>query len=314
MLLFPKHTNVVNQSNPQSFFKEKGGLYMEKTWIRLCLVAVLTVPAGIAMASGGTGYDRPAETVSYSPPGIGQSAQPALFSLCPVIADAEQVRSWGIGYIRTKEFAEAVNDVANGKSSFGPRNTPEEWKGAANLWKSSVASSGKPKIVVMPGDAAPGKRQVVLLSPGGTAVDPARIGLEERSCNSELLFRASLEYRSRRGQENTPLLYPHLVRDAAAGIGKIVTAKMELAGRSAARLEETAKRIQQAERMGAGECQPRELARAKAELAIANRGITELDFDPSMTETVLARAESLSGNLLTERRYAASRGIRCLPE
>ena len=237
-----------------------------------------------------------------------------MFSFCPVIADAEQVRTRGIGYIRTREFAEAVNAVANGTSGYGPRNTPEEWKGAANLWGSSVASSGKPKIVVMPGEAAPGKRQVVLLSPSGTPIDPARIGLEERSCNSELLFRASLEYRARRGQGNTPLLYPHLVRDAAAGIGKIVTAKLELAGRSAARLEDAAKRISQAERMGAGECQPRELARAKADLAVASRGITELDFDPSMTETVLVRAETLSGNLLSERRYAASKGIRCLPE
>jgi len=287
---------------------------MNKTWIALCFVLVLAAPAGSALASGGTGYDRSPDAVSFSPPGTGQAVRPASFSFCPVIADTKKVQSRGIGYIRTREFAEAVKSVADGKSSYGPRNTPEEWKGAANLWGSSVASSGKAKIVVMPGEVSPGKRQVVLLSPSGATIDPARIGLEERSCNPELLFRASLEYRARRGQENTPLLYPHLVRDAAAGIGKTVTAKMEMAGRSATRLEETSKRIRQAERMGAGECQPKELARAKAELAVASRGITELDFDPSMTETVLARAETLSGNLLSERRYAASRGIRCLPE
>lgn len=287
---------------------------MKKTGIMLGLAWVLAVPVGGALASGGIGHASPGDDVSFSSTGIGAAIQSAGFSLCPGIAETAQVRNKGIDYIRTREFTEAVRAVANGTSSFAPMRVPAEWKGAADLWGSSVTSNGMPRIAVMQGEAGPGDHRVVLLSPSGAPLDPTRVGLEERSCNSDLLFRASLEYRFRQGQEDAPLLYPHLVRKAASGIEKRIVAKMDAAARSAKRADEIAARIRQAEKTGAGECQPRELARAKAELAVAVGGISELEFDPGVTEAVLARAERASADLSTTGRYASvSRGYYCGP-
>ena len=141
----------------------------------------------------------------------------------------------------------------------------------------------------------------MLLSPSGAPLDPKQIGLEERSCNSDLLFRASLEYRFRKGQEDAPLLYPHLVKKAASGIEKKIMAKMDSAARSAKRADDIAVRIAQAEKTGAADCQPQELARAKAELAVALGGIADLNIDAGLTEIVLARAERASSELSTGR-------------
>lgn len=165
----------------------------------------------------------------------------------------------------------------------------------------------------MSAEAGPGRHRIVLLSPSGALIDPTRMGLDERSCNSDLLFRASLEYRSRQGQEEAPLLYPHLVRKAASGIGKTVTVKMDMASRSAKRADEISFRILQAEKAGAGECQPQELARAKAELAVALGGISELNIDAGVTETVLARAERASADLLTAGRFPSIHRMQCGP-
>jgi hypothetical protein len=284
---------------------------MKKTGIMLGLVLVFAVPAGGALASGANGRADHAAAVSYSSTGNALATQPGGFSLCPTIAETAQVRNKGIEYIRTREFAEAVSAVANGTSSFAPVRVPAEWKGAATLWGASVTSNGTPKIAVMSGQAGPGKHQVVLLSPSGAPLDPTRVGLEERSCNSDLLFRASLEYRFRKGQEDAPLLYPHLVRKAASGIEKKIIAKMDAAVRSAKRADDIAARIVQAEKAGAGECQPQELARAKAELAVAVSGISELEFDPGVTEAVLARAERASADLLMAGRVASVSKAYC---
>ena len=284
---------------------------MKKTGIIFGLVLVFGASAGSAPASGGIGRASHDDVVSYSLTGNGLAIQPAGFSLCPTIAETAQVRNKGIDYIRTREFAEAVSAVANGTSSFAPMRVPAEWKGAATLWGSSFTSNGMPRIAVMSGEAGPGKHQAVLLSPSGVPLDPKRIGLEERSCNSDLLFRASLEYRFRKGQEDAPLLYPHLVRKAASGIEKKIMAKMDSAARSAKRADAIAARIVQAEKAGVGECQPLELARAKAELAIAVGGISDLDFDAGVTETVLVRAERASADLLAGGRFASVNAAYC---
>jgi hypothetical protein len=290
---------------------EKGDRTMKKTGIMLGLVLIVAVPVGGALASGANGRAGHDAAVSYSSTGNALATQPGGFSLCPTIAETAQVRNKGIEYIRTREFAEAVSAVANGTSSFAPVRVPAEWKGAATLWGASVTSNGTPKIAVMSGQAGPGKHQVVLLSPSGAPLDPTRIGLEERSCKSDLLFRASLEYRFRQGQEDAPLLYPHLVRKAASGIEKRIMAKMDAAARSAKRADDIAARIVQAEKAGAGECQPQELARAKAELAVAVSGISELEFDPGVTEAVLARAERASSDLLMAGRVASVSKAYC---
>ena len=166
----------------------------------------------------------------------------------------------------------------------------------------------------MQGEAGPGTHRVVLLSPSGAPIDPKRIGLEERSCNSDLLFRASLEYRFRKGQEDAPLLYPHLVRKAASGVEKRIIAKMDSAERNAKRADDIAARILQAEKSDAGACKPQELARAKAELAVALNGISDLEFDPGMTEAVLARAERASADLSSAGgRFASMNRLYCGP-
>jgi len=284
---------------------------MKKTGRILGLVLVLAVPVGGALASGGIVHSSRGDAVPFSSTGNGPAIQPAGFSLCPTIAETAQVRNKGIDYVRTREFAEAVSAVANGTSSFAPMRLPAEWKGAANLWGANVASNGTPRIAVMPGEAGPGRYRVVLLSPSGAPIDPTRVGLEERSCNSDLLFRASLEYRFRQGQEDAPLLYPHLVRKAASGIEKRIMAKMDSAERSAKRADDVVARILQAEKAGVGECQPQELARAKAELAVALGVISDLDIDAGVTETVLARAERASADLLTGGRFASVNAAYC---
>lgn len=284
---------------------------MKKTGITLGIVLALAVPAGGALASGGSGSASRGDAASFSSTGSGSAIQPAMLSLCPTIAETAQVRNKGIDYIRTREFAEAVSAVASGTSRFAPTRVPAEWKGAANLWGSSVASNGMPRIAVMPGEAGSGVHRVVLLSPSGALIDPTQIGLEERSCNSVLLFRASLEYRFRQGQEDAPLLYPHLVRKATSGIEKRILAKMDAAARSVKRADDIAARIVQAEKAGVGECQPKELARAKAELAVALDGISDLATDAGMTETVLARAEHASSVLSTRGRFASVNAAYC---
>lgn len=286
---------------------------MRKTGIMFVLVLVIGVSAGSALASGGMGHSGPGDAISFSSTGNGPAVQPAGFSLCPAIAETAQVQNKGIDYVRSREFAEAVSAVANGTSSFAPVRVPAEWKGAAILWGASVASSGMPRIAVMQGETGLGKHRVVLLSPSGATIDPTRIGLEERSCNSDLLFRASLEYRFRKGQEDAPLLYPHLVRKAASGIEKKIIAKMDSAAKSAKRADDIAARIAQAEKAGAAECRPQELARAKAELAVALGGISDLNIDAGLTETVLARAERATSDLSTGGRFASMNAAYCGP-
>jgi hypothetical protein len=284
---------------------------MKKTGIVVGLVFVLAGSVGSTLASEGNGRAGHAAAVSSSSTGSGSAIRPEGFSLCPAIAETAQVRNKGIDYIRTREFAEAVNAVANGTSGFAPVRLPAEWKGAATLWGESVTSNGTPRIAVISGQAGPGKHQAVLLSPGGAPLDPKRVGLEERTCNPDLLFRASLEYRFRKGQEDAPLLYPHLVRKAADGIEKKIIAKMDAAVRGAKKANDIAARIAQAEKAGAEECQPQELARAKAELAVAIGGISQLDLDPAVTDSVLAKAEHASTVLVTPERYAAVSRAYC---
>jgi len=278
------------------------------------LALLLAIPAGPALAlSPGDRAGRSGDGLASALAEPGNAIRSERFNLCPSIAETAQVKERSVDYLRTREFAEAVRAVAEGSSKFSPTTVPGDWRTAAADWKASVATAGKPRIAVVSGSGGPGGPRAVLVSPNGVPMDPIPLGTD-RMCDPQLLFRASIEYRTRLGQEDLPLLYPHVVRQAAAGIGKTVTAKMDVAARNAKRVEDTVLRIQQAEQMGAGECQPQELARAKAEVAVARQGITEIDFDPGTAEAVLSRAETLSGNLLAARRYAASRGIRCINE
>jgi len=291
---------------------EKGDRPMKKTGITIGLVLALTGFAGIALASGESGHAKQGGAASFSSTGIGPAVRSSEFSLCPTISETAQVRDKGIDYVRTREFAEAVGAVANGTSSYAPVRLPAEWKSAANLWKETFSSTGKARIAVMPWESGPGRREVALLLPSGAFAEPTQVGLDGRSCNSDLLFRASLEYRFRTGQEEAPLLYPHLVRKAASGIQKKIMAKMDSAARSAKRADDIAARIAKAEKDGGG-CHPLELARAKAELAVARAVITDFDSDPDVTDAVLARAEVASAELLSGGRFASVNKAYCGP-
>lgn len=288
---------------------------MRKSVVILGMLLTLVFAVGGAFASSGivlASNDDSAYSTTYA--GNAAAIRPTGYGFCPSIAETMQVRNNGIDYVRTREFAEAVSAVANGTSEFAPMRVPEEWKGAAKFWRETFTVNGKPRIAVAPGEAGPGGTRVVLLSPNGSPIDPKRLGLEARTCNPELLFRASMEYRLRKGQEDAPLLYPHLVRNAASGIEKYYVAKMDTAVRIAKRADDVAGRIVRAEKAGAAKCLPQELARAKAELTMARAVITNVDFDPGPTEAVLAKAESLSEALKSPGSYAALHGIRCIPE
>ena len=88
---------------------------------------------------------------------------------------------------------------------------------------------------------------------------------------------------------------------------------MDSAVRSAKRADDIAARILQAEKAGAGNCQPRELARAKVELVVALGGISDLDIEAGVIETFLSAAERASADLLTAGRYASINRMQCGP-
>lgn len=182
---------------------------MKMRWVMAGLILVLALPSETVSASApGDRADSAGNAVSPAYEAIDAGAPPVRsqgFSLCPGIADTAQVLDKGIDYPRSPEFTEAMVAVADGSSPYAPAKLPPEWRRAAESWRMNVAGGGKPRISIASGEEGSHDLRAVLVSPAGVPVEPGRIGLEEQSCNSSLLFRASIEYRARVGREDAPL-------------------------------------------------------------------------------------------------------------
>ena len=102
---------------------------------------------------------------------------------CPDRAYTEIFQSKGLGYVHSREFAEAVRDVAIGASKYSPKEIPATWRDDAENW----IGPGSEKLPFHRGDDA---------------------------CNPALVYMASMEYRARPGHEDVTPVFPRNVRAA----------------------------------------------------------------------------------------------------
>jgi hypothetical protein len=273
--------------------------------ILLFLVMSLAV-AGTVQAAGGV--HGPGDRVMDLPAASGSvdrspaQAVPAR-EICPDIASTPKFRAFGLGYLHTLEFSDSIDAVANGTSKHSPSRIPAGWKDAAREWRIHIATGGASGVLVNPAVTEEVFRE-----------DSGRDGtlLGENDCASSLIYRASLDYRARHGSPNLNLAYPYAVRAAVPQLNEMVVVKREAADRLAHRASETAYRVAMAEMLGAAQCQPDDLARVKFGLWEAIRAATDIHYGVAETEEIFARMERASEALLTQRRYAISRGVPCL--
>jgi hypothetical protein len=251
----------------------------------LCLLASM---AGNAFSSGdlpesvGIVGDRMGSDL-FS--GLGQDlSSPACG--CPDLAYTEPFKAKGLGYVATREFAEAVHAVASGNSRYSPREIPPGWQAAEADWRrylaahpyNSAAEPARPRAFMTWLDAKP--------------------FFGKEACSPALLYLASLEYRSMPGHQGVTPAFPRLVRTAAFELGTQVVDKSRMAGIYAKRIAAMGVKIAGAERMGAEERAPRELARANSELDRARMDATGVRSGIQETEASFARAEQTADTLL----------------
>lgn len=253
---------------------------METRKFRVVSFAALAV---VAMAGG-----FPAGAAAgASGPEEGEGAAYRGSSACPDLAHTPLFRSKGLEYIHTMAYAEALHVVSGGKSQFAPPPVPPEWQTAATNWTIH--------LVTHEAGLAPQWLMGILWP---------RFSSEENPCDPRLLYKASLEYRARPGNGNTPVLFPYYAPMAARELEEMMR---PLSGR----VERIAGKITTAEQVGAAECSPQKVARAKELLGTARRATAEYHYDPVVIEPFYALADRAAEELLEERRMAAATGFRC---
>jgi hypothetical protein len=243
------------------------------TCLLLSGVAATAYSSGDTLASVGTNVyrhgndfaDKPAE--KKSPPVGG----------CHDLAYTEVFQSQGLGYIHSREFAEAVRAVAVGASKYSPKEIPSSWRKDAESW------------------IWPGSENLPL--PKG-----------EDACNPSLLYLASMEYRARPGHEGMTPILPRNVRAATREIR--VVADWKKAGPFNERAAAVDFKIAVAERMGAGECSKAELESAKLLLDRA-RNVAAASRNSAKGVEWLDRAELNADSLLANRQFAFRQGVMC---
>lgn len=208
--------------------------------------------------------------------------------LCPDLARTELFRSKGLGYVHTLPFADAISAVAGGRSSFALPPVPEEWLDASSRWLMHLLTHDAgllPQSVMLP------------LGEGFSS--------EEESCDAQLLHKSSLEFRARPGNEAAGVVYPYYVPLAAHELEKMILPH-------SARAERIASTIELAERLGAEECLPGLVGKAKAALDDARRVAAERHYDAVILEPYFADAERLADALADGGRVAAAQGTPCV--
>jgi len=244
--------------------------------------------------------------ISYGPPKAMPPAPPPLLPhLSPDIAFTPSFLSGKLEYVHSAAFAEAMLSVASGTSRYSPRVIPSSWPAIAREWRThrSDCDCGR-TIRALSGGAGstvdPASRTAI-----GTLFpvrEPARSGSDRVSA---LLFLSSLEYRSRQGDGRIPLVTPTRVR---MGVGEILASVRNRQSEARVledRLYGIAARIVLAERLGATERVPRELALVRAEWRYARHAFADGTFDLEETEASIRRAEEAASRLL-DRLHALS--------
>ncbi len=269
-----------------------------KKFVTLSVSAwVLAILSGIGFASGPGAV--PAGFGSVLPDGAIQFGAPA----CPDIASTDIFRSKGLEYATSKEFAEAVVAVASGSSRYSPEEIPAEWRTTAAEWRayvkaypaSSASAAGSPYA------SLPGADQTMFLE-------------SRESCAPSLLYLASLEYRARMGNEEIRPVFPHVVRAGTHDLSVRIAEKRRMDGIFAKRAEEIASRIAEAERLGAGECAPGGIARAKMDLERARRESVGIRTGVGETEALFVNVAGYADSLLKHQQFASRKGIRCFAD
>jgi hypothetical protein len=278
-------SNLFDLGFPSRFRrKENGGEPMRtipSVFISCLLLAGGTVsayPFGDPLASVGAGAYLQGNTLADNP---GRTESPPVPG-CPGLAYTEIFRSKGLGYVHSREFAEAVRAVAVGASEYSPKEIPASWRDDAENWIGTES---------------------------GTL--PIRNG--EDACNPALLYLASMEYRAKPGHEDVKPVIPRYVR-AATREARVVE-EWRKAGPFSERAAVVEFKIEVAERMGAGECARVELESAKLLLDRA-RNVAAASRDNSKGAEWLDRAERNAESLLADRQFAFRQGVRCtaMPE
>jgi len=245
---------------------------------RILLIGALlwVATTGVARASGEAVPDAGAD-----------AGQPQRTFVCPDLASTDLFRSKGLQYVHTLAFAEAVAAVAGGTSPFAPQPVPKEWSSVAAQWYLHLVAH----------DAETPGAQMPPLRWEGFSADDA-------PCDPVLLHKASLEYRSIPGNGKAGVLFPYYVPIAAHELEEKILAL-------ARRGERIAAKIALAERMGAAQCSPGTVAKAKAGLEGANRIAANDHYSPEFSDPTYGAAERLADELTEGRRIAAALGITC---
>jgi hypothetical protein len=207
--------------------------------------------------------------------------------ICPDLAHTELFRAKGLEYVHTMAFAEAMLAVAGGRSKFAPGPVPLEWQSAAANWTVHLATHEA------------GLAPQWLMG----AIWP-RFSSDENACDPQLLYKASLEYRAQPGNEKAAVLFPYYPKMAAHDLEEMI---VPLSGR----LDRVSSKIATAEQVGAKDCVPAKVARAKELLETARRATAEYHYDGIVIEPFFTRAENAAEELIEERRMAAASGLSC---
>jgi hypothetical protein len=234
---------------------------------------------------------------------------------CPDIAYTDLFRSKNLEYIHSQEFVEALHVVAKGDSHYSPRRPPPEWMETAYQWGMHILAH-RIGSFVPPSPGAPdfpdGKKpEKVALSSENSVFSRLRsvlawerFRIEEDSCSPFLVYRASLEYRSRPGKEESGSVYPYYVRIGMGDLGEWIE-------RFAARAYTIEAKIARAERMGAIQCSPTALANARSELSRARSKVDGSNYDIVEIETAFDKAEKVVTDLIRNRQMASYQRFVC---
>jgi len=208
-------------------------------------------------------------------------------TICPDLAHTGLFRAKGLEYVHTMAFAEAMLAVAGGRSKFAPSPVPQEWQAAAANWTVHLATH----------EAGLAPQWLM-----GT-IWP-RFSSEENSCDPQLLHKASLEYRAQPGNGKAAVVFPYYPKMAAHDLEEMIAPL-------SARMDRASTKIATAEQVGARDCVPEKVARAKELLETARRATAEYHYDGLVIEPFFTRAENAAEELMEERRMAAASGFSC---
>ncbi|HEY7586454.1 MAG TPA: hypothetical protein VH866_08095 [Candidatus Deferrimicrobiaceae bacterium] len=271
--------------------------------LALCLLVLLTgsaFPAGESPGILSAVDDNRAGELSQR---MGKAVTVPAFG-CPDLAYTDTFKTKDLGYIYSTGFAESVNAVASGNSTYSPPEIPAGWKAAAVEWREYLEAYPE-------GEAGPSRQVAFTNREGRFDIEPL---LSKDACAPALLYLASLDYRSRTGNKGVTPVFPRVVRSAVIDLGTQVVAKNRMAPAYAKRAATVMAKIAEAERMGAKDCQPGELAQTKAELNRARADAAGVRKDVQETDAAFAKAEKAADSLLTKRQFAMQKGFKCYPE